>query len=512
MKVVLEMKFPRASGILLHPTSLPGRFGIGDLGGEAFRFIDFLVRSGQSYWQVLPLVPTGWGDSPYSSFSAFAGNPLLISPQKLVSDGLVSEDVVSNAPEFTSEHVDYGGAYNWKGWLLRTAFDQFRSQNPQALSAEFDAFCGQFAWWLDDYALFRAIKEAHGGSPWFEWPEAIKLRDGTTLDALSRELAHAIEAEKFDQFLFYRQWFALKEHANQNGIAIIGDVPIFIALDSADVWCNQDKFKLNDDASPKVVSGVPPDYFSKTGQRWGNPIYDWDAMHADGFDWWIARMRHSLALMDIIRIDHFIGFRRMFEVPGEDETAENGEWADVPGHELFTALGEALGGLPFIAEDLGAITPEVEELRDEFDLPGMRILQYGFGGNPRDTHLPHNYIQNCVAYTGTHDNDTSAGWYRCASKEQKRLCKKYLHASARDIHWSMVRAVLASVADTAIIPMQDILGLGSDARMNTPAGKGPNWRWRLKAEDLRDETADALREMVEIYGRANDFSPGVSGG
>ena len=506
------MKFPRASGILLHPTSLPGRFGIGDFGEEAFRFVDFLVRSGQSYWQILPLVPTGWGDSPYSSFSAFAGNPLLISPQGLASDGLLSEEDVENAPEFAQERVDYGGVCEWKNWLLRSSIERFRSHRPHSLWAEFEAFCAQFAWWLDDYAMFRAIKAAHDGKPWFEWPEDIKLRDTTTLDALEGELSSAIEAEKFNQFLFFRQWVTLKHYANQNGIAVIGDIPIFIALDSADVWCNQEKFKLNDDASPRVVSGVPPDYFSKTGQRWGNPIYDWDAMSESGFGWWVARMRYALTSMDIIRIDHFIGFRRMFEVPNEDDTAENGEWTDVPGEQLFTALEEALGGLPFIAEDLGAITPEVEELRDQFGLPGMRILQYGFGGNPKDTHLPHNYVQNCVAYTGTHDNDTAAGWYRSASRQQRRLCKKYLHASGRDMHWSLIRAVLASVADTAILPMQDILGLGSDARMNTPAGHGPNWQWRLKAEDLRDETADALGEMVEIYGRSNDFSPNANDG
>ncbi len=512
MDVNSKMKFPRASGILLHPTSLPGRFGVGDFGDEAYRFVDYLVKAGQSYWQTLPLVPTGWGDSPYSSFSAFAGNPLLISPERLVVDGLLDADVLDSAPAFEDGRVDYGGVYEWKNWLLKSAFERFRAGGQQVLLAEFAAFCDRSAWWLDDYAAFRAIKEAQGGKPWFEWPDELKLRDQNAVNAASSDLSGPIEAERFNQFLFYRQWLALKQYANENGIAIIGDVPIFIALDSADVWCNQDKFKLNEDASPKVVSGVPPDYFSKTGQRWGNPIYDWDAMRADGFHWWIARMTHSLTAMDIIRIDHFIGFRRMFEVPGEDETAENGEWADVPGDELFTALEAALGRLPFIAEDLGAITPEVEELRDKFELPGMRILQYGFSGNPRDIHLPHNYVRNCVAYTGTHDNDTSAGWYRHASKQQKRLCKKYLHAPARDMHWSMVRGVLSSVADTAIIPMQDLLGLGSEARMNTPAGREPNWQWRLKGDDLRDETADSLREMAEIYGRLNEHPASRNGG
>ncbi|MEO7540046.1 MAG: 4-alpha-glucanotransferase [Pyrinomonadaceae bacterium] len=497
------MRLPRASGILLHPTSLPGRFGIGDFGDEAFRFVDYLKRCGQTHWQILPLVPTGWGDSPYSSFSAFAGNPLLISPQGLAADGLVPMDVIDNAPEFESGRVDYGGVYGWKKWLLQTSFETFSSDDHQALSAELDWFCVSNAWWLEDYALFLAIKDAQGGKPWFEWPEQLKLRDEAALDGVANELSTSIRAEQFTQFLFARQWQSVKGYANQNGISIIGDVPIFVALDSADVWCNQSQFKLNEDASPIVVSGVPPDYFSKTGQRWGNPIYDWEAMMAERFGWWISRMSYALTAMDIIRIDHFIGFRRMYEVPAMDETAENGQWGDVPGHQLFSALRDALGRLPFIAEDLGAITPEVEELRDAFGLPGMRILQYGFGGNPHDTHLPHSYVQNCVAYTGTHDNDTAAGWYRSASKEQKRLCKKYLHASPRDMHWSLVRAVLASVADTAIIPMQDILGLGSEARTNTPAGHGPNWQWRLNDGDMRDDTADALREMVEFYGRVN---------
>lgn len=495
------MNFPRASGILLHITSLPGRFGTGDLGGEAYRFIDFLEATGQTYWQILPLVPTGYGDSPYSSVSAFAGNPLLISPEKLLEDGLLSAEFVENAPGFPSERVDYGMVYEWKRWMLETAFETFRSEFPGDLTAEFEAFCGENAWWLDDYALYRAIKEARGHRPWFEWEDALKLRDETALDDTRAEVDGPIMAEKFNQFLFFRQWRQLRSYANERGIKIIGDVPIFVALDSADVWCNQEKFKLNEDGSPKVVSGVPPDYFSRTGQLWGNPIYDWDAMRDDGFSWWIARLAFALKMVDIVRIDHFIGFARMWEVPGNHKTAEHGEWVGVPGGEVFTSLAQALGDLPFIAEDLGAITPEVEHVRDSFGIPGMRVLQFGFGGDPNDLHLPHNYVRNCVAYTGTHDNDTSAGWYKSSPRHQRRLCRSYTGSSGRAVHWDMIRSVVSSVADTAIVPMQDLLGLGNDARMNLPASDGGNWQWRLRHGDLNDGLTEAVRDITRIYGR-----------
>ncbi len=495
------MDFPRASGILLHPTSLPGRFGIGDLGTEAYKFVDFLAQAGQTYWQILPLTLTGYGDSPYSSCSAFAGNTLLISPERLVDDGLLNRIHIEQKPDFPADHVDFGWVYEWKSQILPAAFEKFRSSENHDLSGEFEAFSRENAWWLDDFALYRAIKSAQYQKPWFEWDVSLKLRHEEALESARKDQAAAIDAEKFYQFLFFRQWFALRKYANENGIKIIGDVPIFVALDSVDVWCNQSKFKLDEKGSPKVVSGVPPDYFSSTGQRWGNPIYDWDAMREDGFGWWIARLKFALAMVDIVRIDHFIGFARMWEVPASDKTAENGEWVEVPGGEVFSALNNALGELPFIAEDLGAMTPEVENLRDSFGIPGMKILQYAFGGDPRDAYLPHNYVHHCVAYTGTHDNETAAGWYKSAAKKQHAFCRKYLNSNGRAMHWDMIRAILSSVADTAIMPMQDILGLGNEARMNVPGSGGPNWQWRLKDGEISDEISEKLRDITVIYGR-----------
>lgn len=492
------MYFPRASGILLHPTALPGRFGIGDFGDEAYRFVDFLRDTGQTYWQILPLVATGYGDSPYSSISAFGGNQLLISPEKLVEDGLLPVEVCENAPEFPSGRTDYGGVYGWKNWLLDEAFGALTDSE---LGEEFQAFKHENSWWLDDFAAFKASKLSHGHRPWFEWPDSLKFRDPEALASIHADLATDIERERFRQFLFYRQWYALRHYANENGIKIIGDIPIFVALDSVDVWCNQDKFKLNEDSSPRVVAGTPPDYFCSTGQRWGNPIYDWEAMREDNFSWWTARISFNMRLTDIIRLDHFIGFGRNWEVPNSDPTAENGKWVEVPGHEVFSAISRQLGDLPVIAEDLGALTPAVEELRDAFGFPGMHILHYAFGGDAHNRDLPHNYVRNCVAYTGTHDNDTTVGWYKSESKHVKDHCKKYLRCSGRDIHWHMICAVFASVADTALIPAQDILGLGRDARFNRPGSTDGNWAWRLKEADLTDHVRETLSDMTTLYGR-----------
>jgi 4-alpha-glucanotransferase len=493
-----KMRFPRGSGILLHPTSLPGRFPIGDLGPATFAFVDRLKAAGQTYWQILPLGPTGWGDSPYSAYSAFAGNTLLISPEKLVDVGLLTND---DTHAVSTERVDYGAAQELKESMLGLAFEQFKAGAANDLSAGFDAFCDENAWWLDDYALFSAIKETQDGRTWHEWSDPLKLRNADAIERSRLQLARRIDAEKFSQFLFFTQWFELRKYANGNGVHIIGDIPIFVALDSADVWCNRTEFKLNPDASPTVVAGVPPDYFSETGQLWGNPIYDWAAMGANNFNWWTARVAFNLRLFDIARLDHFIGFVRNWEVPAGDENAAGGEWAAVPGRELFATLKKRLGELPVIAEDLGAVTDEVIALRDACGFPGMKILHHAFNGDSFNADLPHNYGRNFVAYTGTHDNDTRVGWFASASKHERRFCRKYLQSRGREIHLDMVRAVESSVADIAIIPMQDVLGLGSDARMNLPATAGGNWQWRMRNGEFTDEIALRLGGLSELFGR-----------
>lgn len=497
------MSSQRASGILLHPTSLPGPYGIGDLGPTAFAFVDLLKKAGQTFWQILPLGPTGHGNSPYSLYSAFAGNTLLISSETISEDGLITQGTLKACPSFPSERVDFEKVIEWKTAMLAEAFAAFRSSGSTSLRDEYDAFCSENFWWLDDYAIFRAVKTSHNDTPWNAWAEPLRRRDKTAIATIGSQLAREIQAEKFAQFLFFRQWAALKKYANDKGVSIIGDIPIFVAHDSADVWCNQELFKLNPDGSPKVVAGVPPDYFSETGQLWGNPIYDWDAMRVLDFGWWTARIAFALRMTDAVRLDHFIGFVRNWEVPGGDKTAENGNWASVPGREFFTMLRSRIGHLPVIAEDLGSLTPEVENLRDEFGFPGMRILQYAFGGDAYNRDLPHNYPQNCVAYTGTHDNDTTAGWYASAPKNVKTHCRTYLQISGRNVHWDMIRAALASVADTAIIPAQDLLGLDSNSRINTPATASGNWEWRLEDGQLSDDVCEKLLELTITFGRTN---------
>ncbi|MBS1792573.1 MAG: 4-alpha-glucanotransferase [Acidobacteria bacterium] len=506
------MKFSRAAGVLLHPTSLPSNYGIGDFGDEAYEFVDFLVSAKQTYWQVLPLGQTGFGDSPYQCFSAFAGNIYLISPAKLVADGFLSADDLADPPVFPEGKVDFSAMIDYKLPLLRRAFENFRQTEDEELAELFRLFCQFNAFWLEDYALFRAIKLSQDQKSWQEWDEPLKLRDPDALRRASRELDEEIFAQKFYQFVFFKQWDALKTYANEQGLLIVGDVPIFVALDSSDVWCSPSQFKLNEDGSPRKVAGVPPDYFSKTGQLWGNPIYNWENMRRDGYGWWISRVRFTLKLVDIVRVDHFRGFAASWEVPGGDETAENGEWVDVPGMELFRTLRLALGELPFWAEDLGVITPDVVELRDSFGFPGMRILQFGFGGDTKNIDLPHNYIKNCVAFTGTHDNDTTVGWFNSVAgkgsgrdaeqiAKERDFCLKYLNTDGAEIHWDFVRGVWASVADTAIAPMQDLLGLGNPARMNLPATTSGNWSWQCKTGDFSEEIAERLRELTEIYGR-----------
>jgi 4-alpha-glucanotransferase len=511
------MNFPRSSGVLLHPTSLPGPYGIGDLGPQAYAFVDFLEAAGQSLWQVLPLGPTGYGDSPYACYSAFAGNTLLISPEQLFAEGLLSRSDLPSATTLTSERVDFGQAHALKDDLLRKAHERYKRSTDTIFRSAFETFAQQYADWLEDYALFRALKDAHGGIAWNEWEPALIRRTPAALARAREQLRDQVEAQMFYQFLFFRQWFALKNYGNEHGIQLVGDLPIFVAHDSADVWTNPEEFKLDNNGTPLVVAGVPPDYFSTTGQLWGNPLYNWERMLNEGFKWWIGRVRATLSVVDIVRIDHFRGFAACWEIPGGDKTAEHGQWVAAPGRELFTAIRKALGELPIIAEDLGVITPDVVALRADFGFPGMRILQFAFGSDTKNSDLPHNYEPNVVAYTGTHDNDTTVGWFRSVAGEgstrtakqierERTFCLNYLNSNGKEIHWDFIRAVLASVANTAVVPLQDVLGLGTEARMNLPNSTEGNWSWRVKPGALTSDIATRLRELTELYGRAKAIS------
>jgi 4-alpha-glucanotransferase len=494
------MKFERASGILLHPTSLPGSDGIGDLGPWVYRWIDFLAEAGCTLWQVLPLGPTGYGDSPYQCFSAFAGSPFLISSEVLLNENLLTEADLADRPEFPADHVDFGPVITWKLQLLDRAFARFQTQAAAQLQAEFDRFQSDQTSWLSDFALFMAIKESQGGVSWENWPEPLRQRDPQALHAARQSLAEVSQRHAFRQFLFFRQWSAAHAYANAKGIRIIGDIPIFVAYDSADAWSHPELFYFDEKGKPTVVAGVPPDYFSPTGQLWGNPLYRWEVHRQSGYAWWLARMRATLSQVDIIRLDHFRGFAGYWEVPAEMSTAEIGQWKSGPGKDFLQALEQALGDLPIIAEDLGVITEDVIELRDRFNLPGMRILQFAFTG-PDNPFLPHRYVRNCVVYTGTHDNDTVRGWYAAAPKKEKAFCRKYLHSTAHDLPHDMIRALWASVANIAIATLQDILGLGTEARMNFPGKPAGNWGWRMPAEVLSDSLRDQLLELNTLYER-----------
>jgi 4-alpha-glucanotransferase len=502
------MKFERASGVLLHPTSLPGPYGIGDLGPSAFRFVDWLADSGCKLWQILPLGPTGYGDSPYQCFSAFAGNPYLISPDFLLRDDLLHPDDLTEKPDFSVDKVDYGRIISWKLNLLERAFIRFKSTLGSARH-EYDRFCAENVSWLADYALFMALKEAHGGGAWSGWPEPLRKRDPDSLAEASQRHADAVSRFLFYQFVFSRQWSALRDHAHQRGIQIIGDIPIFVAYDSADVWSNPELFFLDETDRPAVVAGVPPDYFSLTGQLWGNPLYRWDELKARDYDWWVARFRATLRQVDIVRLDHFRGFAGYWEIQAGNTTAENGRWAPGPGEDFLSVISSALGetsakfntGLPIIAEDLGEITPDVIELRDQFNLPGMKILQFAFSG-PDNKFLPHNYpTTSCVVYTGTHDNDTARGWYESAPENELDFARRYLDTDGSNFPWKLTRAAWGSVAVFAVAPMQDLLGLGTEARMNFPSTLGGNWSWRLFEDQLSLELQGRLREINYLYRR-----------
>ncbi|MFQ5593324.1 MAG: 4-alpha-glucanotransferase [Anaerolineae bacterium] len=495
------MTFPRSSGILLHPTSLPGLFGIGELGEPAYQFVDFLHASGQRLWQVLPLGPTGYGDSPYQSFSAFAGNPLLISLDELVKEGTLSSTDVADTPRLPANSVDYGRVIDCKMTLLRLSFKRFKAHASWAQRGEFMAFCDAYRDWLDDFVLFMALKDIFDGAAWNTWDADVAARDADAVSAVARELNNQMEFHRYLQFQFFRQWLALKRYANQRGIRIIGDIPIFAAYDSADTWSNPDLFYFDEDGTPTVVAGVPPDYFSPTGQLWGNPLYRWDVMAETGYAWWIERFRATFRLFDIVRVDHFRGFEAYWEVPATEKTAVKGRWVKGPGAELFHHVEQALGKLPIIAEDLGVITPEVEEMRAEFGFPGMKVLQFAFDTDSTNEFLPHNYERNCAVYTGTHDNDTTCGWFESRPAKEQSFVLKYLGSDGSEIHWDFIRLALSSVAHTAIVPLQDVFGLGNQARMNFPSRASGNWTWRYTPDLLTDEIGARLRTLSEVYGR-----------
>ncbi len=502
------MEFPRTAGVLVHPTSFPGPYGIGDLGAEAYRFVDFLTRARQSLWQILPLGPTSYGDSPYQSFSAFAGNPLLISPDKLVEQGLLPPTAVTEIPPFPADSVDYGWVIDYKNKLLRHSYEHFQATGHADRRAKFDWFCGEQAYWLDDFALFMALKIYHvgqDGGVWNTWPEDIARRQPAAMAWWSTRLADDIRFHKYLQYLFFEQWLELKGYANQRGIQIIGDIPIFVAFDSADVWANPGLFHLQEGGSPTVVAGVPPDYFSETGQRWGNPLYRWWEMSQTNYAWWTARLRMSFTQADIVRIDHFRGFDAYWEIPASEETAVVGKWIKGPGQSFFEVMVRNLNELPLIAEDLGVITPEVVALRDRFNFPGMKILQFAFGGERNSQFLPHTYDSNCVVYTGTHDNETVLGWFNNASPEEQRHVLAYMNVPNGDnISWDLLRLGYASVADMAVAMMQDLMRLGNEARMNYPGRSSGNWQWRYRAEMLTGEIADQLKVLTELYSRIRE--------
>jgi 4-alpha-glucanotransferase len=495
----------RASGVLLHPTSLPGT-GIGDLGDHAHGFVSWLADAGQTFWQVLPLVPVGQGGSPYDGLSAMAGNPLLVSPELLARDGLLGAADLAADEELSAERVDYAAAARWKDRLLRRAYGAFRADWAPGLWAEFADFRRREAGWLADFALWMALREATGGAPWTEWEAGLRDREPDALARAREELRDDVERQELAQWLFDRQWQELRRHAAARGVRIIGDVPIFVSHDSADVWANRELFELDGQGRPTVVSGVPPDYFSATGQRWGNPLYRWDEMERGGYRWWTERFRRTFALVDVARVDHFRGFESYWEVPASEATALHGRWMPGPGPRLFRAVERELGPLPLIAEDLGVITPQVDALREELGLPGMRVLHFAFGGDASNPHLPANHPAHSVAYTGTHDNDTSMGWVARATPDERTGLARLTDASIGELHWGMIDAVFRSRAEVAIVPLQDVLGLGADARMNTPGTIAGNWSWRLRAGALTPELAARLGAHTRAAGR-DPFAP-----
>jgi len=497
------MRLARSCGVVLHPTCLPGPYGIGDLGPAAHEYLDWLARAGARWWQVLPLNPAGPGWSPYAATSTFAGNTALVSPELLIQDGLLEPSDLADMPQLSPFKVEFERVVPFKGALLQRAFQRFSKKSPAKVESAFAKFKEENARWLSDYSAFAALKRVHRGAHWHDWPEDLSLHRPAPLAAWVGRHQRELLFEDFCQFLFFSQWRALREHARSLGISILGDVPIYIADDSAEVWANRELFQLDPRGRPLVVAGVPPDYFSETGQLWGNPLYDWDALEATGFAWWIARLRATLELVDAVRLDHFRGFAGYWEVPAGQKTAIKGRWVPGPGRRLFDAARAALGDLPLVAEDLGVITEDVIALRDGLDLPGMAVLQFAFSPSPRSTFVPYLLRRNMVVYTGTHDNNTTLGWYLGdASQQEKDYVRRYLGTDGHEVHWDMIRLALSTVADLAIVPHQDIAGLGGDCRMNTPATAEGNWRFRLTDWMLSEVLRNRFAQMTWLYGRS----------
>ncbi len=491
----------RQSGVLLHPTSLPGPEGLGTLGDEAYRFVDYLITAGQSVWQVLPLGPTGYGDCPYSSFSAFAGNSDLISLSQLVEVGdLDTSDLPPPCP--AEDRINFKTCHEVRTPLLMKAAHKFLTGNHDELRQQsFIDFCRHQTSWLNDYAFFRAMRQAQQHKSWQDWPAAVRDREDSALRGWGTKLGSEISQQKYLQFVFFEQWFALKEYANLQGIQIFGDLPIFVTLDSVDVWANRDLFQLDEQGRPQQIAGVPPDYFSKTGQLWGNPLYDWERMAQDDYNWWKMRLQWNLEQCDLVRIDHFRGFESCWAVPATEKTAINGAWQAGPGADFFNQIEQQLGDLALIAEDLGVITPAVEQLRDQFNLPGMKILQFAFDSGAKNPYLPHQHCRNSVVYTGTHDNTTSLAWWQSLNTASKQRVRSYLDSSCREMPWPLIRCALASSARLSIIPMQDLLKLGADARMNQPGTATGNWNWRLTPDQLDQSVAEHLKQLCELFDR-----------
>ncbi len=495
------MTHDRSAGILAHPTSFPGPHGIGDLGTRAHQFVEWLAAAEQRLWQVLPLGPTGMGNSPYASPSAFAGNPLLISLERLVEQGYLTEGRIAPAAPFPDHTVNFDAVIPFKRDALWDAFLAFRASSSDFDQPGFAHFCRDNAEWLDDYALFMAIKDSRNDQFWMEWPKELRFRDGPALERFLNENSDRFAYYRFEQFIFQQQWAEVKDHANRVGIQIVGDIPIYVAEDSADVWANPDQYRLDGERRPTVVTGVPPDYFSEDGQLWGNPMYDWLAMEQDGFAWWKRRIAATRSLVDIVRVDHFRGFAAGWVVPSGHETAREGWWEAGPGRTIFDALGLAPGDNQIVVEDLGLITADVHQLRDDLGFPGMKVLQFAFDGNSRGQYLPHMYERNCVVYPGTHDNQTTVGWFQHLPDHVRWQVQSYLGSDGSDIAWDFIRLALASVADTAIVPLQDVMRQGDEARMNTPGVAVGNWRWRYLEHELHDGLSAGMAELTRIFGR-----------